>query len=145
MAPPVVGGSLGQNPFKLQDTFTWKDLCCGVSSSSERARHSWEANGLPKNGEAHFFELQMNMLESLDGFSVALSVRLHPYDYLAFSETTGLRAAEAGGLMPPVLAYLEGLFGSPLARRIARRYGGRILEWLDSVMAICEQEENETH
>ena len=145
MASSKVGTSLGQNPFRIQDTFTWEDLARGSSRSAERSRYSWEVNDIPKNNEVHFFELQMNMLGGLDGFSMALSVRLHPYDYLAFSETTGLWAEEAKDLAPSVLAYLKGLFGNPLVQRVARRYGGRILEWLDSVTAIYEWEKDETH
>lgn len=139
MAQPAVGASLGQNPFKVQDTFTWEDLHCGVGSSSEQARHSWEINDLPKNEEAHFFELQMNAFEDRGKFSMVLSVCLTPWDYLVFSETVSFRAAEVKDLVPLMTAYLEELLGTPTAKRIIRRYGGKTLEWLQSVAAIYEQ------
>lgn len=133
MAPPAVGVSLGQNPFKAQDTFTWDDLRCGSGGSSERARHSWEINGLPKHEEAHFFELRMNAFEDQGKFSMMLSVCLTPWDYLVFSETVSFRAARVEDLAALAIAYLEELFGRPVAKRIIRRYGGKILEWLQSV------------
>lgn len=146
MAEPAVGTSLGQNPFKIQETFTWEDLRHGLGRSAEQARHSWEINGIPKNGEAHFFELQMNAFENQGGFSMALSVRLFPYDYLAFSETVSLRAVEARDLALLAMAYLDGLLGESLAKRSIRRYGGKILEWLESVEAVYKQEAgNESH
>lgn len=135
MAPPAVGvgTSLGQNPFKAQDTFTWEDLRCGAGISSERARHSWEINGLPKHEEAHFFELRMNAFEDQGKFSMVLSVCLTPWDYLVCSETVSFQAAKAEDLAALAIAYLEELFGRPVAERIIRRYGGKILEWLQSV------------
>lgn len=140
MAPPAVGASLGQNPFKAQDTFTWEDLSCGPGKSAGRARHNWETNSIHKNGEAHFFELYMNAFKSHGEFSLVLSVLLYPYDYLVFSETTELQAAETKGLVPLVMAYLRGLFGAPLAGRTIRRYGGKMLEWLESVEILYKEE-----
>lgn len=136
MAPPAVGGSLGQNPFKIQDTFTWEDLRCGVGSSSEQARHHWGINGLPKNEEAHFFELRMNAFEDRGKFSMMLSVCLTPWDYLVFSETVSFRSVRAEDLAASTMVYLEGLFGMPAASRLIRRYGGKILEWLQSVATL---------
>ena len=146
MAPPAVGVSLGQNPFKVQDTFTWEDLRCGVGGSSEQARHSWEINALPKNEEAHFFDLRMTAFEDRGKFSMVLSVCLTPWDYLVFSETVSFRAAEVEDLVPLIVAYLKELFGTATAKRIIRRYGGKMLEWLQSVAAIYREEAgNETN
>lgn len=133
MASPAIGGSLGRNPFKIQDTFTWEDLCYGIGRSSEQARHSWEINGLPENEETHFFEIRMNAFEYEGKFSMVLSVCLTPWDYLVFSETVSFRVAEVEDFVPLVTASLEELLGMPTAKRIVRRYGGRILEWLQSV------------
>lgn len=140
MAPPAVGTSLGQNPFKVQDTFTWEDLRCGVGYSSKQAGHSWKINGLPENEEAHFFELRMNVFEYQGKFSMVLSVCLTPWDYLVFSETVSFRAVKVEDLVSSATAYLEGLFGMPTAKRIIRRYGGKMLEWLQSAATIYKQE-----
>lgn len=143
MASPVVGVSLAQNPFKVQDTFTWGDLHQGISGSAKLAKHSWETNGLPKNEEAHFFELWMDAFEDGGEFSMVLSVHLRPYDYLIFSEAVNIQAAKAGDLMLPAMAYLRRLFGAPLVNRVIRRYGGKMLEWLESVEALYGQEVEE--
>lgn len=143
MAPPAVGTSLGQNTFKVQDTFTWEDLRQGLGDHAEQARHSWEMNGLPKTEEAHFFELGMDAFEDGEMISMVLFVRLHPYDYLIFSETTHVQAAEVGGLTLPATAYLRGLFGAALVNRVIRRYGGKMLEWLESVEILYRQETEE--
>ncbi len=139
MAPPTVGTSLGQNPFKAQDTFTWEDLTRGLGSSAKQARYSWEVNGLPKSEEAHFFELGMTAFEDEEEFSIVLSMHLYPYDYLIFSETRSFQAAKVEDLTLPVMAYLEGLFGESLVKRVTRRYGGKILEWLESVEILHKQ------
>ena len=141
MAEPTVGTSLGQNPFKIQETFTWEDLRHGLGRSAEQARHSWEINGIPQNDEAHFFELRMSAFEDRGGFSMVLSMCLLPYGYLTFSETISLRAVEARDLALLAMAYLDGLLGESLAKRSIRRYGGKILEWLESVATVHEQEE----
>ena len=143
MAPPGVGTSLGHNLFKVQDTFTWEDLHQGIGDSAKQARHSWETNGLPKNEEAHFFELWMDAFEDGGEFSMVLSVHLRPYDYLIFSGTVSPQAAEARDLILPAVAYLEGLFGASLANRFTRRYGGKMLEWLESIEALYGQEVEE--
>lgn len=143
MAPPAVMASLGRNPFKIQDTFTWEDLSCGSGRSAKQARHNWETDGIHKNGEAHFFELRMDASEHHEGFSLTLSALLYPYGYLVFSEATELRAAETGDLIPLVVAYLRGLFGTPLAERVICRYGGKMLEWLESVEILYEEEPEE--
>lgn len=143
MAPPAVGTSLGHNILKVQDTFTWEDLRQGIGDSAKQARHSWETNGLPKNGEAHFFELWMDAFEDGEGIYMVLSVHLHPYDYLIFSETVRIQAAKAGDLMLPAMAYLRRLFGTPLVNRVSRRYGGKMLEWLESIEALYGQEVEE--
>lgn len=140
MAPPAVGVSLGQNLFKVQDTFTWEDLSCGSGRSAKQAKHNWETNSIHKNGEAHFFELHMSAFKDHGEFSLVLSVLLYPYDYLVFSETAELQAAETKDLVPLVRAYLKGLFGTPLAERAIRRYGGKMLEWLESVEIVHKQE-----
>lgn len=132
--------SLGQNPFKIQDTFTWEDLRQGLGSSAKQARHNWEINDLPKNEEPHFFELRMNTFEDRGKFSMVLSVCLTPWDYLVFSETVCFRAVKTEDLALLMTAYLEGVFGMPVAKRTIRRYGGRILEWLQSVAAMYKQE-----
>lgn len=143
MALPTVGTSLGQNPFNAQDTFTWEDLSCGPGRSAKQARYNWETNGIHKNEEAHFFGLHMNAFEDNGEFSLELSVCLYPYDYLVFSETIELRAAETKDLVPLVMAYLKGLFGTPLAKRATRRYGGKMLEWLESVEILYKEEPEE--
>lgn len=143
MALPTVGTSLGQNPFKVQDTFTWEDLRQGLGDSAKQALHSWEMNGLPKNGEAHFFELVMDAFEDGGGTYMVLFTHLRPYDYLIFSETARIQAAKAEDLMPPVMAYLRRLFGAPLVNSVIRRYGGKMLEWLESVEILYRQEAEE--
>lgn len=140
MASPAVGTSLGMNPLKIQDTFTWEDLRRGLRDSAKQARYAWGINAIPENEEIHFFEFRMNAFEDRGKFSMVLSVCLLPYDYLAFSETVSLRAAEARDLAPLAVAYLEGLLGAPLGKRVMLRYGGRMLEWLESVSAAYEQE-----
>lgn len=140
MASPIVGTSLGQNPFNAQDTFTWEDLSCGPGRSAKQARHNWETNGIHKSKEAHFFELRMNAFKDHGEFSLALSMRLYPYDYLVFSEDIELQAAETKDLVPLVMTYLKGLFGTPLAERAIRRYGGKMLEWLESVEILYKEE-----
>ena len=143
VALPVTGASLGQHPFKIQDTFTWEDLSRGCSSAAEQAQHSWEINGISKGPEAHFFEVRMNAFKELGKFTMVISVLLRPYGCLAYSDTSSVRAVEAADLAILAMAYLEGLLGMPLAERAIRRYGGRILEWLESVAAVYEQEEPE--
>ena len=139
MAAPV-GTSLGQNPFKIQDTFTWEDLSLGSSHAAEQARHSWSLNGIPTGPEAHFFEVRMNAFKEREKFTLVVSTLLLPYDYLIYSETTSMRSIEAEDLAVLALAYLEGLLGRPLAERAIRRYGGKMLEWLESVAIIYSQE-----
>jgi hypothetical protein len=139
MAAPAVGTSLGQNPFKIQDTFTWEDLSRGYSCAAEQARHNWEVDGIPKGPEAHFFEIRMNAFKERGKFTLTISILLLPYDFLAYSDTYSLRTAEIMDLAILAMAYLEGLLGMPLAERTIRSYGGKILEWLHSVAAIYEQ------
>ena len=141
MASPVKGTSLGENPLKIQGTFTWADLSRGYSSAAKKARAAWHRNRLPTEEEEHFFEL--NMASFMDGgkFSLVVSVRIVPYNYLVYSETTSMRAAVATDLATLAMAYLEGLFGVALTKRAVRRYGGRILGWLESVATIYEQGE----
>ena len=140
MAAPV-GSSLGQSPFKVQDTFTWEDLSRARGSMAEQARRSWSINGVSTGPEPHFFEVRMNAFKERGKFTLAISVMLLPYDYLAYSDTSSLRAVEASDLAVLALKYLEGMLGTPLADRVKRRYGGKILEWLESVAAIYESEE----
>lgn len=141
MASPVVGTSLGQNPFRVQDTFTWEDLRHGLGRTAEQARHNWEVNDLPKNEEAHFFELGMNTFRDEGEFFMVLSVRLYPYDYLILTETVSLQATKAEGLVPLVMTYLKGLFGEPLTKRATHRYGRKMLEWVDSAAIMYAGEE----
>lgn len=143
MADPVAGTSLGRRPLKIQDTFTWEDLSHACGSTAEQARHSWSVNGIPTGAEAHFFEVHMSAFKEREKFTMVVSTRLLPYDYLIYSEVTSMRAMEAGDLVALALAYTEGLLGMPLAERIARRYGGKILEWLESVATMYEREELE--
>jgi hypothetical protein len=140
MAELEVGTSLGQNPFKIQDTFTWGDLSLGHSPAAEQARQGWWINGISAGPEAHFFEVRMNAFEERESLTLVISVMLLPYGYLVYSDTSSLRAARESDLAALAVAYLEGLLGMPLAERIIRRYGGRILEWLESVAAIYSQE-----
>lgn len=143
MAMQAVGTSLGQNSLKIQDTFTWEDLSRGCSSAAEQARHSWEINGIPKGPEAHFFEVRMNAFKERGKFTLVISVLLLPYDCLAYSDTSSVRAVEATDLSILAMAYLEGLLGMPLTERTIRRYGGKILKWLKSAVAVYEQGEPE--
>jgi len=83
----------------------------------------------------------MNAFKERGKFTLVISVMLLPYDYLAYSDTSSLRAVEASDLAVLALKYLEGMLGTPLADRVKRRYGGKILEWLESVAAIYESEE----
>ena len=83
----------------------------------------------------------MSAFEDRGGFSMVLSMCLLPYGYLTFSETVSLRAVEARDLALLAMAYLDGLLGESLAKRSIRRYGGKILEWLESVATVHEQEE----
>lgn len=139
MAAPV-GSSLGQNPFKVQDTFTWEDLSRARGSIAEQARCSWSMDGISMGPEYHFFEVRMNAFKERGKFTLVISVMLLPYDCLVYSGTSSLRAVEASDLAAPALGYLEGLLGTPLADRFKRRYGGKILEWLESAATIYEQE-----
>lgn len=143
MAALVPGTSLGQNPFWLQDTFVWDDLSRGLSPAAKRARYSWGINLLPIGEEPHFFTVTMDAFMEHGKFTLTISTRLLPYNYLVFSEATSMRAKEAHDLQAPALAYLEGLLGEPLARRTARRYGGRIQEWLDSVAMTTESQSHQ--
>lgn len=140
MADPVAGMSLGRHPFKIQDTFTWGDLSLGTSFAAERARHSWEINGISKEPETHFFEARMKVSKECGKFTMAISVLLLPYDSLVCPGTSSLRAAETISLAALAMTYLDGMLGTPLAERAMRRYGGKILEWLESVSAVHEQE-----
>lgn len=140
MAESAVGASLGQHPFEIQDTFTWEDLSHAGSSSAEQARHSWSINGVSTGPEAHFFKVHMNAFKERGKLTLVISVMLLPYDFLIYSNTSGLRAVESGYLVTLAMAHLEGLLGTPLANRFKRRYGGKILEWLESVAAIYEEE-----
>lgn len=139
MATPVVGTSLGQNPFKMQDTFTWEDLSRGCSSAAEQARHSWDINGIPRGPEAHFFEIRMDAFKDRGKFTLVISILLLPYGFLAYSDTSSLRAAEVTDLAVVAMSHLEGLLGISLAERTIRRYGGKILEWIGSVAEVYEQ------
>jgi hypothetical protein len=143
MALLVTGTSLGQNPFKIQDTFTWEDLSRGSSQAAKQAQHAWEINGASKGAEVHFFEVRMNAFKERGKFTLMISVLLLPYGFLIHSSTSRLRAAETPDLAALAMTYLDGLLGAPLAERAMRRYGGKILEWLESVAAIYEQEETE--
>lgn len=139
MAVPVTGTSLGQNQLKIQDTFTWEDLSLGSSSAAEQARNSWSINGISAGPEAHFFEAHMRAFKEREKFTLVVSIFLLPYNYIICSATASMRAVEVGDLVVPVLSYLEGLLGRPLAERVIRRYGGKMLEWLESMAAIYEQ------
>lgn len=140
MAAPV-GSSLGQNPLKIQDTFTWEDLSRARGSTAEQARCSWSMDGISTGPESHFFEVRMNSFKEQGKFTLVISVMLLPYDYLVYSDTSSLRAVKSGDLATLATAHLGGLLGMPLAKRFIRRYGGKILEWLESVAAIYESEE----
>ena len=135
----LVGTSLGQNPFKIQDTFTWEDLSRARGSIAELARCSWSMEGISTGPEPHFFEVHMNAFEERGKFTLVISTMLLPYDCLVYSDTASLRAVEASDLVAPALGYLEDLLGTPLADRVKRRYGGKILEWLESVATIYEE------
>lgn len=140
MAVPV-GTSLGQNPFKIQDTFTWEDLSLARGPMAEQARHSWLINDIPTGPESHFFEVHMNAFKERGKFTLVVSVMMLPYDFLIYSDTSSVRAVEAADLVIPAMGYLDSLLGMPLAKRVTRRYGGKILEWLGSVAAIYGSEE----
>lgn len=142
MAAPV-GTSLGQHPFEIQDTFTWEDLSRASGPSAEQARHSWSINSVSTGSEAHFFKVRMDAFKEQEKFTLVISVMLLPYDYLIYSNTSSLRAVKPGDLATLAMAHLEGLLGMPLAERVIRRYGGKILEWLESVAAIYEEETEE--
>lgn len=143
MAPSVVGASLGKNPFKIQDTFTWEDLSRGTSFAAERARHSWEINGIPKESETHFFEARMDVFKECEKFTLVISVTLLPHDFLICPGPSMLRAVGAMDLSVLAMTYLDGMLGTPLADRAIRRYGGKILEWLESAGTVYEQEKLE--
>lgn len=141
MAPSVVGTSLGQHPFKIQDTFTWEDLSRGTSFAAERSRRSWEINGVPKRPEVHFFEAHMRVFKECGKFTLAVSVLLRPYNFLISPGISQLRAVETLDLAALAMTYLDGMLGTPLAERAIRRYGGKILEWLESAATVYTQEE----
>lgn len=141
MAESTVGTSLGQHPFEIQDTFTWGDLSRARGSIAEQARYSWSINGVLTGPEAHFFKVHMNAFKERGKFTLVISVMLLPYDFLVYSDASSLRAVEPGDLVTLAMAHLEGLLGTPLVKRVIRRYGGKILEWLESVAAIYESEE----
>ena len=141
MAEPTVGTSLGQNPFKIQDTFTWEDLSRASGPMAEQARHSWSINGIPTGPEAHFFEAHMSAFKERGKFTLVISVLLQPYDFLIYSDTSNLRTVEAFDLAVLAMGHLEGLLGMPVAEKVIRQYGGKILEWLGSVATIYESEE----
>lgn len=143
MAEQAVGTSLGHNPFRIQDTFTWEDLSRGPSSAARQARHNWEINGIPKGPETHFFEIRMDAFKDRGKFTLVISTILLPYGSLAYSDTSSLQAVEATDLAVLAMAYLDGLLGMPLAERTIRSYGGKILEWLESVVAVYEQKQLE--
>ena len=143
MAASTVGTSLGQNPFKIQDVFTWEDLSLARGPMAEQARHSWSVESIPTGSENHFFEVRMNAFKERGKFAMEISVLLLPYDFLVYSGTSSLRAVEASDLVVPAMGYLESLLGTPLAERVIRRYGGKISEWLESVSTIYEQDEGE--
>lgn len=136
MAPSAVGGSLGRNPLKIQDTFTWEDLCLGRGPAAEQARHYWKVNAIAEGPETHFFETRMSAFKERGKFTLVISVLLLPYDFPPYSDTSSLRAAEAVDLAALAITNLGGLLGIPLGKRVARRYGGKILEWLESVATI---------
>ena len=140
MAEPKVGTSLGRNPFKIQDTFTWEDLRQGSGPTAETARNSWEVAGIPAGTEAHFFYVHMNAFKEQEKFTLVISILLLPHGSLVYSDTSSLRAVKARDLATLAMAHLEGLLGVLLAARVIRRYGGKILEWLESVAAIYEQD-----
>lgn len=141
MAPSVVDTSLGQHPFKIQDTFTWEDLSRGTSFAAERARRSWEIGDVPKGPEAHFFEAHMRVFKECGKFTLVISVLLRPYDFFISPSISEFRAAETLDLAALAMTYLDGMLGTPLAERAMRRYGGKILEWLESVATVYTQEE----
>lgn len=140
MAAPV-GTSLGQNPFKIQDTFTWEDLSRARGSMAEQARCSWSMDGISTGPEPHFFEVRMNAFKEQEKLTLVISVMLLPYDCLVYSNTSSLRAVKPEDLVTSAMAHLGGLLGVPLVKRAIRRYGGKIQEWLESVAAIYESEE----
>lgn len=138
MAVPV-GTSLGRHPFRIQDTFTWEDLSLGSTAAAEQARYRWLANGISKEAEPHFFEAHMSAFKENGEFTMVISVLLSPYDFRVYSSTVSLRMERAADLMASSMAYLGGLLGMPLSERIIRRYGGKIMEWLESVATMYEQ------
>lgn len=142
MAAPV-GSSLGQSPFKVQDTFTWEDLSRARGSTAEQARCSWSMDGISTGPEPHFFEVRMNAFKERGKFTLVISVMLLPYDCLVYSDTSSLRAVKSEDLVTLAMAHLEGLLGMPLVKRVIHRYGGKILEWLESVAVIYELEETQ--
>ena len=73
--------------------------------------------------------------------TLVISVLLWPYGFLVCSSTSSLQAAKIIDLAALAMAYLDGMLGTSLAERVIRRYGGKILEWLESVANIYEQEE----
>lgn len=139
MAESTVGTSLGQHPFEIQDTFAWEDLSRARGSIAEQARQSWSIDGVPTGPEAHFFKVSMSAFKERGKFTLVIFVMLLPYDFLVYSDTSSLRAVESGDLVTLAVAHLEGLLGTPLADRVKRRYGGKILEWLESVATIYGQ------
>lgn len=141
MAASTVGTSLGQNPFKIQDTFTWEDLSRARGYTAEQARHSWSINGIPTGPEPHFFEVRMNAYKERGKFTLVISIMLLPYDFLAYSNTSSLHAVKTSDIATLAMEHLESLLGTPLADRVILRYGGKILEWLESMATIYEQEE----
>lgn len=78
----------------------------------------------------------MNAFKEQGKFTAVISVRLLPHDFTIYSNTSSLQAAEAMDLAVLAIGYTEGLLGLPLAERMIRRYGGRILEWLESVATV---------
>lgn len=143
MAESTVGTSLGHHPFEIQDTFTWEDLSRARGSIAEQARHSWSINGVSTGPEVHFLKVRMDAFKERGKFTLVISVMLLPYDFLIYSDTSSLRAVKSGDLAALAMAHLEGLLGMPLVKRVIRRYGGKILEWLESVAAIYESEETQ--
>nr|DAV65839.1 MAG TPA: hypothetical protein [Caudoviricetes sp.] len=85
----------------------------------------------------------MNVFKECEKFTLAISVLLLPYDFLICPGTSRLRAVETIDLAAIAMTYLDGMFGTPLAERAIRQYGGKILGWLDSAATVHAQEEVE--
>lgn len=83
----------------------------------------------------------MDVFKGCGKFTLVISVLLLPYNFRICPGTSSLRAAETIDLAALAITYLDGMLGTPLADRVIRRYGGKILEWLESTATVYAQEE----